>query len=153
GYSSESVVVPIKNKEKFIQTLNPQQQNTLLKKGKMERDGKLITLTQTTCVMSNIDWKLNSFREEARLIFEENKWELPNNYNYFSPYEDTETTEEEMMRQMFEEYNNEIREDNEGEFYEDNVVSQQELKQIKLEKKFQRVLDSLKTIKKSAIIR
>lgn len=165
AYSSFSVIIPLKDKQKFIKVLTPEEQDLLGKKGSLEKDGKIISLNETTCVISVIDWKRSFFREKTRLFFEDNNWELPDNYYYFHQYDfieddiyDVEEAADAYEEEDFievEEYEEETIEayDDAGEdYYEEESSNERDIEQLELENKFKRILDSITDNEQAVII-
>lgn len=170
AYSSVSLIIPVKEKQKFLQLFSPEQQNILLKNKSIEGEGMVISLSESTCVISMLSWKTETFREKTRLIFEDNNWELPNNYYYFHQYDFIEDDIYDMEEEAIdaeehieieegnaEESNEETIEveayDNAGEdYYEGEVFSEEEIEQLELENKFKRIMDSITELEKSKIV-
>lgn len=168
AYNSVSVILPIKDKQKFIQLFSPEQQRVLQKSGSMERDGLLISLSESTCVMSFMKWEDDFYREKTRIIFEDNGWELPDNYYYYNQYDfieddfyDVEEAEEYIeyeegifIEEGVESPEVEAYDDSIKDYYEaEEIISEHEIQQMELENKFQRILDSITTIEKSKIVK
>jgi hypothetical protein len=168
AYSSVSVIVPLKERQKFLKLFPLDQQKVLKKNGSIVRDELIISLTESTCIMSMVKWSNDFFREKTRIIFEENDWELPDNYYYYDQYdyieddfygvEEAEETIEYEENYIEEEYEEAVEVesiDDAGEDYyeEEEIISEYEILQMELETKFQRIMDSITTIEKSKIVK
>ena len=154
-YSSVSLIIPVKEKQNFINLFSPEQQKILLKTGSLERDGLVISLTKSTCVISTINWKTSAFREQTKMIFEDNDWQLPDNYYYFQQYDfiedDIYDIEEEAVET--EEYlETETYEPLGDDYYDEEVFSEEETEQMELENKFKRIMDSISSVQKTKIV-
>lgn len=160
AYTSFNVIIPLKDKQKFIKTLSQEEQAILGDKGTLEKNGKVISITDQTCVMSNIDWKRSYYREKTRLFFEDNDWELPDNYYYFHQYDfiedDIYDVEEAADAEEFEDYIEEeeiieIQEEAGEDYYEEDF-NEHDVQQLELENKFKRILDSITEIGQNEVI-
>ncbi|PWH85726.1 hypothetical protein [Brumimicrobium oceani] len=141
-YNSVSVILPIKDKQKFIQLFSSEQQALFMTNGAIARNDLFISLTESACVISKINWNTESFREKTRLIFEDKGWELPENYYFYNEYD--------YIEDDF--YN--IEETEEIIEYEaEETISEYEVQQMELESKFQHILDSITTIEKTKIVK
>ena len=154
-YSSVSLIIPLKEKQNFLNLFSPEQQKILLKTGSLERDGLVISLTKSTCVISTINWKTSAFREQTKMIFEDNDWQLPDNYYYFQQYDfiedDIYDIEEEAVET--EEYlETETYEPLGDDYYDEEVFSEEETEQMELENKFKRIMDSISSVQKTKIV-
>lgn len=167
AYSSVSVIVPLKEKQKFIQLFSPEQQKALEKNGSIDKDDLIISITESTCIVSMVKWNSEFYREKTRIFFEENEWNLPDSYFYYNQYDymddiyyDAETTEavepyeyEEEVYTEEEPVQVESYKDSIDNFYEEEINSEYELEQMELENKFQNIMDSISEIGKLEIVK
>ncbi|WP_107037311.1 hypothetical protein [Brumimicrobium mesophilum] len=170
AYSSVSAIIPLKDKQKFLTLLSLEEQRMLAEKGSIEHQGKVISVTNQTCIINVIDWKMSYFREKTRIFFEDNDWELPDNYYWFSNYDyiEDDIYDVEEAADAVEEYEDyeeitidegeetievEVYDDEAEEYYaEEEIISSEEIKERELENKFRRIMDSLTVLEKERVV-
>jgi hypothetical protein len=84
SHSSTTVIIPIQDRNTFIQFFDELDQMVLKKNDPIVKDDFIIVVSENECVITSMKWKSMYFSIQARDLFEEKGWELP--YNYYNMY-------------------------------------------------------------------
>lgn len=173
-YSSTTVIIPIKNRDQFIEFFDDLDQIILKKNDPIIKDDFIILVRKNECIITDINWESSYFSRQTRDLFDEKGWELPDNYYYLygydyidyddiyydeEVYDEEEYYEEEYYEDAVEEEFYEESEDTtiieiediededyDGYVYEESYYAE---KERILEERFQEVMDSIIAIEKN----
>ena len=172
NHSNTTVIIPIKDMNKFIQTFDDFDQLTLKKEKLLIKEDLIISMVGNTCVITQLDWKKYYFSSLTEDLYTEKGWELPEDYYFiygydFIDFEDDEYYDEEIYyeEEIYEiedatdaEETESIEEDyfeEEDYNYEEDayIVDEEDLKyQEELKERLREVLDSIKTSEEELVI-
>ncbi|HLV41061.1 MAG TPA: hypothetical protein VKY37_02190 [Brumimicrobium sp.] len=161
--SNTTVIIPIKDRNSFIQLFDDSDQFALKKNNLIIKNDLIISINKNTCTITDLEWKNSYFSNIIEDLYNDKGWTLPNNFYYMYGYDyiDFEDIyyEEEVY---FDEEIYEKAEDAEGVEYEDYDAAEDfseeyedylsEDNQEELEARLREVMDSIKNVEKKLFI-
>src|SRR5690554_483679 len=159
---STTVILPIIDRNKFIQFFDDIDQLILKKNNPIIKDDFVISVRSNECIITSVEWKNSYLSMKTKNLFEEKDWKLPDNYYYLYGYDyidygddfyDDIYYEESIYEEEYAEDAVESYEDNEEEVVEESdedvyYEDDEEVKERELEIRFQEVMDSIKEVEK-----